>query len=314
MRIKYLPKDLDTNSRFWDRNLSTSDIEDALNFCEISPLREVFDKYLPKQGRILDGGCGLGQYVIYYRRKGYDVYGIDFAAQTIKRTLEYDKSIPLIIGDVARLPYPDNYFSAYYSGGVVEHFEEGPYRALKEAHRVLSQDGLFIISVPYLNLTRLSGSYLRYILTGKRFFGPLTDHNGVHSAYMLAELNDRLSSPFENFSFYQYEYTKSEFTRILKECNFEIIMSRGVSIIWGLMDYSLIRFLSASMKKRRNAAGHDYQSHSQETPASFSQRIKSHIKKIIINEDYSLVSGRIFLSLLNNMYGNLILFVCKVKK
>jgi ubiquinone/menaquinone biosynthesis C-methylase UbiE len=38
--------------------------------------------------------------------------------------------------------------------GVVEHFEQGPLPALKEAYRVLKPDGMIFVSVPTFNIIR----------------------------------------------------------------------------------------------------------------------------------------------------------------
>ncbi len=43
--------------------------------------------------------------------------------------------------DVARLPLRDQSVATYYSGGVVEHFEAGPHKAIAEARRVLDPNG-----------------------------------------------------------------------------------------------------------------------------------------------------------------------------
>jgi SAM-dependent methyltransferase len=56
--------------------------------------------------------------------------------------------------DVLRLPLADNSVSAYLSMGVVEHFEEGPGQALREAARVLKAGGVALVSVPFFNARR----------------------------------------------------------------------------------------------------------------------------------------------------------------
>ncbi len=107
MRKHYIEKELGANEDYWDTNWGGHSIEDAVRFCEFSPLRRIFDDYFPRPGKILEGGCGLGQCVIYYVRQGYDIEGIDFAEKTIRRILEVDPSIPVKVGDVNSLDYPD---------------------------------------------------------------------------------------------------------------------------------------------------------------------------------------------------------------
>ena len=62
----------------WDSRWTTRTIEQELLACEMeSPTREMLLSFLPKDGRIVDAGCGFGKWVIYLKRQGYDVLGID---------------------------------------------------------------------------------------------------------------------------------------------------------------------------------------------------------------------------------------------
>jgi SAM-dependent methyltransferase len=92
-------------------------------------------------------GVGYGFFALFNKGKPKCVF-------MHKRILEYDPTMPVSVGDVECLNYPDNYFDIYFSGGVIEHFEEGPLRVLQEAHRVLKPDGILILTVPYINLSR----------------------------------------------------------------------------------------------------------------------------------------------------------------
>src|SRR5207253_2014081 len=86
---------------------------------------------------ILEAGCGLAQVVYYLRQRNYPVVGLDYAPEGIGPAKIRYAELPLYLGDVHHLPYPNNYFSGYLSFGVVEHFEQGPEPALAEASGVL---------------------------------------------------------------------------------------------------------------------------------------------------------------------------------
>jgi hypothetical protein len=43
------------------------------------PLSCYLEAYLPTSGVILEGGYGLGQYVLFFRQRGYDIIGSDFS-------------------------------------------------------------------------------------------------------------------------------------------------------------------------------------------------------------------------------------------
>lgn len=184
-------------------------------------LSKAFRRFLPRKGKIIEGGCGLGQWVKVLKEWGYDIEGVDFSKETIETVKEYDPTLPVNVGDVLKLPYPKDYFTGYISLGVVEHFEEGPERALKEAYRVLGDEGILCVSVPYYNPIRQFKSVLGFYKKKK------------------------------DGEFYQYAFTKQEFSRILEDCGFIIVSTIPYDTVKGLKDESAIfRWLYHSLGEK----------------------------------------------------------------
>lgn len=220
----------DTNPRcaIWDNMWTTRTIEQELEACDIeTPPRDLFLSLIPKQGKIIDGGCGFGKWVIYLHRRGYDILGIDDNQIAVSRLKEFDPTLKVEKQDILATGYPDNSFDAYISMGVVEHFEDGPQLALNEARRIVKPGGLVFVSVPTVNLMR---SIIRRPL-----------RNQIKRAFMLPSflrLRGRRTPPAEvrsgsapsspakktkYYHFTEYRYCKSELEGFLRQAGFEIM-------------------------------------------------------------------------------------------
>ncbi len=131
-----------------------TDFARELATLEYPRARELLNLYLPYLDRgapVLEAGCGPGHVVYYLRQRGYAALGIDYAPEALRPTRAQFPDLPLHLGDVHRLPYRANSFGAYLSFGVVEHFEQGPTEALREAFRVLRPKGILVLTTPTSN-------------------------------------------------------------------------------------------------------------------------------------------------------------------
>jgi len=146
------------DSNFWEEhwgNLSDEQLRHVLRPTRrVSPMVGQLLKLLPKDGPILEAGCGTRIYVRRLTNRGYSTIGLDFATETLKRSLDVCPELTLVAGDVFQLPFSDDSLSGYVSLGVVEHFPGGPGEILKEAVRVLRPGGVACVSVPYTNPMR----------------------------------------------------------------------------------------------------------------------------------------------------------------
>ena len=167
----------------WEKNwtdISMDEIMEIFKYDRVKKQMEVFTRVLPKNERILEGGCGLAPYLIRLRQLGFQVEGIDYNEAPLKKALSFDATLPLRTGDVAAIPYPDETFGGYISLGVIEHFTEGPLKAIREAQRVLKKGGVFVLMVPqnhfFMRLTAPLRAMKRSAFLRKAFRKPMDTH------------------------------------------------------------------------------------------------------------------------------------------
>ncbi|HYE76423.1 MAG TPA: methyltransferase domain-containing protein [bacterium] len=178
------------------------DYEARIRLCEVE--QQTHDLVLKhfRQGpgmRQLDAGCGLGRWVIYLTRKGYDITGVDIAGEGLEELVQRFPEVKAQVADLFHLPFGDQTFQGIISNGVVEHFEGGPVPVLKEMHRVLQDDGVLICIVPYQctlrTLVHKPLSLLRYWVRGLQ---------GT------------------KLQFEEYRFSKTDYLNKLKEAGFRI--------------------------------------------------------------------------------------------
>ena len=96
---------------------------------------------------VLDVGCGLGEQLLWFRKKGCKVNGIDLSHEVAR--VAHKKSIAVITADARALPFQDKSFDIVYSLGVLEHFYNIE-KALEEQLRIIQPGGTIIVAVPYI--------------------------------------------------------------------------------------------------------------------------------------------------------------------
>jgi len=185
---------------------------------QLGEMERLYRQYLPKDGPILEAGCGTGRVVCALQARGFIVEGIDYAAETIARVQELDPSLNVRVGDIFAIDRPDCYYAAYISLGVLEHHIQGPQAALAEAWRVLRIGGIALIMLPYLNRPR-------------------------RRLYQRAREYDPQALP-DNYRFYQYQEDIGDFNERLALAGFEILESLPLQLYEGLTgDFRLGRWL-----------------------------------------------------------------------
>jgi ubiquinone/menaquinone biosynthesis C-methylase UbiE len=278
----------------WEENWEVSGFEDSVRFMPIDPLRPLFEKHLRSDSTMLEGGCGIGSYVAYYAARGHDVIGLDFAQKTLKILHTRQPSLKLIGGDVANMPFPDKTFDLYYSGGVVEHFEGGAEKALREARRVLKDDGVLMISVPYLSPLR-------------RLLLPLKGAEWRRVTKAAAETEGAIDGK----KFFQYAYTTAEFKKMLADAGLKTIKTKGYAILWGLKELPGFR---GSECEHAGVAKPGIANTNGSAPIDVSPLIKDQpgglLKRLVVSEDESVPILGLGVHFMGWAAANMMMYVC----
>jgi SAM-dependent methyltransferase len=198
-------------------------------------------RYLNK-GKVLDLGCGDGDYSRRLKDLGFEV----IASGVNEKRFRYKEEIDFKYCDITqRLPFPDDCFDYVLLMEVIEHLRN-PYAVIPEIRRIIKKNGFLIISTP--NILNLKSRF-RFLFEGAY-------------EYFREPPLDQVKNPKEvifNLHLFPYRYQELEY--LLSACWFSIsgIFSsvyEGYGL-WFLLP--VIKFQAWSKQKRsKKKGGIDY--------------------------------------------------------
>lgn len=96
-------------------------------------------------GRLLDVGCGSGDWLESMSELGWNVSGVDFDANAV--CVGRQRGLEVYCGSVEDQHFPEDTFDAVTLNHVIEHLPE-PIETLRECARVLRRGGKLVVSTP----------------------------------------------------------------------------------------------------------------------------------------------------------------------
>lgn len=99
-----------------------------------------------RTGSVLDVGCGRGFLLRVFQQNGFDVTGTELSNVACRYAREV-LGIPVRVGLLEQLHFPDNIFDVVVMWHVLEHISD-PRPTLVEIARILRPGGIFLVGVP----------------------------------------------------------------------------------------------------------------------------------------------------------------------
>lgn len=151
---KYYSEGFDRERAWNDRYRSMYAAEKSFAEYEQQSFWKMLQKYLRKDGKYLDAGCGIGGWVLFLRERGYASDGIDANASAVRAMTEYDPDLVVKIAGSDAIPYANEAFDGILSIGSLEYAQGSTEKAFQEMHRTLKPGGFICIEVPLFNTLR----------------------------------------------------------------------------------------------------------------------------------------------------------------
>lgn len=100
---------------------------------------------LKKNGKLLDVGCGNGDFLEWHKDHGWDVYGIEINQNAVNICRR--KGLKVIHGELQDGLFADETFDVITLSQVIEHLPD-PSATIRIIQKILKKDGLLIIGLP----------------------------------------------------------------------------------------------------------------------------------------------------------------------
>lgn len=175
------PEDRTQEDKYWDNNKQKEIYTD--NKIEVNFERDFEKKIklinsITEKGRLLDIGCGTGQFLRVARKEGWDVYGLDIS-QEASRIAGEKYGIRVFVGKPEQFETCNTMFECVSLWDTIEHFKD-PVVSLEAISSLLVPGGVIVLRTPNNNalLRKIARffagfgikSFLKYIYYAPHYF------------------------------------------------------------------------------------------------------------------------------------------------
>jgi SAM-dependent methyltransferase len=151
-----------------------------LKTLEDAEIRLIEERFFPAgRRRFLDVGCATGALLEKIRERGWEVSGVEISAQMAEYGRK-NRGLPISTLPLEENGFAKNSFDMIHASHLIEHLNN-PAVFVREAYRILSSGGLFLVTTP--NIAGMQAKLL-----GGRWRSAIYDHLYLFSVKTLAAL------------------------------------------------------------------------------------------------------------------------------
>lgn len=214
--------------------------EELKRLHSLSPLHLFAANQLPREGRILDAGCGLGILSIMNPHPSNEIVGVDRSPDLVRMARQLSPGSEFREGSLLSLPFPSESFDLYVALSSVELIPEGLESSLSEGLRVLKKGGRLIAACK-----RLQPDF--FLVRPKEI-------ESTTGRLRLEKVSEPpVPPPPDFFGFY---YSRRELKNAIKLAGFTDIKTSRSDFLGGLSYSSLLgRYVREAVFKRLHGTG-----------------------------------------------------------
>ena len=144
------------NFQYWSDRWDSIEVDSPMTDIESYPLKYSNLIIQNKEDKILEAGCGAGRILRFYHNLGYDIKGIDFIGDVIKKLKKEDPSVNATEENILELSFDNEHFDIILAFGLFHNFHSDKLKkSLTETCRVLKKDGKLCASFRADNIQEL---------------------------------------------------------------------------------------------------------------------------------------------------------------
>ena len=163
----------------------------------------------PDSGRLLEIGCGDGDFLVTAQAAGWRVTGVDYSAAACEKARQRLKNGEVFCGELQSTRLEAEQFDLCVISDVIEHVRS-PMDFLREIHRLLKPGGALFIATPSIDswsARLMRQKWMEFKAEHLTYFGPQT----LQTALFKSNFRDVIVEP--GWKMLSFDYVKMHFER-----------------------------------------------------------------------------------------------------